>query len=107
MSLEAAFVQADALGQLRSLLRGRQVFDELLAEAVRAACATGVARSTVAEVLGVHRATLYRQFLPAVSDADREDATIRALSREDASLTGATRPRSTIANAAAVVECGS
>lgn len=34
----------------------------MLVEAVRRACEVGVARARLADVLGVHRATFYRQF---------------------------------------------
>jgi hypothetical protein len=54
--------QAEAVGLVRALIRTRAGFDVQLAEAVREASELGVPKSMLADVLGVHRATLYRQF---------------------------------------------
>lgn len=54
-----------ALARLEALWEARSRFDAMVREAVQEVCARGVHRGRVAEVLGVHRATLYRQFLTA------------------------------------------
>lgn len=54
-----------AIGRVQALVEARDEFDALIAQAVREACSIGVNRSVIADVLGVHRATLYRQYLSA------------------------------------------
>ena len=62
---------ADALAELRAVLRCRAEFDRLLEEAVRRACVAGVPRAAIARALGVHRATFYRQFAGTVTSAEQ------------------------------------
>lgn len=60
----------EALANVRVLAAHRQMFHSMLEEAVRAACAAGVRRDDLADVLGVHRATFYRQFVTARCDSE-------------------------------------
>ena len=55
--------EAVALGRVEALFSARSEFDGLLRAAVVSACAAGVPRLLLAELLGVHRSTLYRQWL--------------------------------------------
>lgn len=66
MTRSRGFRQAESIGQVRALVRTRSTYDELLTEAVKSACELGVPRAVLAEVLGVHRATFYRQFGPVI-----------------------------------------
>ena len=56
------FRQAQSIGQVRALHEARSTYEHLLSEAVREACGLGVPRSVLADVLGIHRATFYRQY---------------------------------------------
>jgi AraC-like DNA-binding protein len=58
----AGMTVLEALADVRAALRARSVFDRLLDDAVTQACATGVSVTVLARVLGIHRATFYRQF---------------------------------------------
>ena len=60
--------EAVALGRIEALFSARNEFDSLLRAAVVAACAAGVPRLVIAELLGVHRSTLYRQWLTAAGE---------------------------------------
>jgi hypothetical protein len=55
--------EAVALGRVEALFSARTEFDVLLRAAVVAACSAGVPRLLLADLLGVHRSTLYRQWL--------------------------------------------
>lgn len=51
------------LGEVRGLLAARALLDRALDDAVAEAVDAGVHRGELARVLGVHRATFYRQFV--------------------------------------------
>lgn len=52
-----------AVGEVRALLRSRAAAERLLVAALLDACDAGVPRAVLADLLGIHRATLHRQFL--------------------------------------------
>jgi len=58
-----------ALGELRSLLQAAKSIDALLSAAVCKAREAGVPVALLASELGVHRATMYRQFSSGASVA--------------------------------------
>jgi hypothetical protein len=58
---------AEALARVRVLADHREMFQSMLEEAVAMACAAGVRRDDLAEALGVHRATFFRQFPPRMT----------------------------------------
>ena len=62
--------EAVALGRVEALFSARSEFDGLLRAAVLAACAAGVPRLLLANLLGVHRSTLYRQWLTEGGSVD-------------------------------------
>lgn len=65
------FRQAESIGSVRALLGTRSVYDELLRESLRQACELGVPVTVLAEVLGVHRATFYRQYPGLLEDGSQ------------------------------------
>ena len=53
---------SDLLNEVRGLEAARALIDRAIDLAVAEALDTGVSRTELALVLGIHRATLYRQF---------------------------------------------
>lgn len=53
--------------RIRGLVESRRIIEETLRAAVREACDAGADRMHLAHILGVHRATFYRQYLPPAS----------------------------------------
>lgn len=71
MTFDAPTLEAlEALARVRVLASHRRVFQQMLEEAVQEACEVGVKRDDLADALGVHRATFYRQFISGKSEED-------------------------------------
>ncbi len=66
-------VEAVALGRVEALFLARSEFDQLLRAAVVRACEAGVPRLVLAELIGVHRSTLYRQWLTVAEATGGEE----------------------------------